>query len=156
MSKAGLEATDRKVVAAARGVEEATGNAATAIELEDGTLITGKTGSLLGPSAGCIINAIKHLAGIPQEEDIISPEAIAPIQELKINYLGSRNPRLHPDEVLIALSTNAFISPTAALAMKQLKKLRGCQVHTTAALSAIDRRTLKRLGMVLTYEPKGI
>lgn len=156
MSKSGLEATDRKVVAAARGVEEATGNAATAIELEDGTLITGKTGSLLGPSAGCIINAIKHLAGIPQEEDIISPEAIAPIQELKINYLGSRNPRLHPDEVLIALSTNAFISPTAALAMKQLKKLRGCQVHTTAALSAIDRRTLKRLGMVLTYEPKGI
>ncbi|MBQ9814257.1 MAG: DUF1846 domain-containing protein [Lachnospiraceae bacterium] len=156
MTREGLQITDYKVAAAAQERERETGDVATAIELEDGTIITGKTGDLLGPTAACLIKAIKHLAGIPKEIQILSPECIAPIQKLKINYLGSRNPRLHPDEVLIALSTNASYDETAELALKQLPKLKGCKVHTTARLSAIDRRTIRRLGCMLTYEPKGL
>ena len=147
---------DRKVVAAARKVEEETGGVATAIELPDGTIVTGKTGSLLGPSAGCIINAIKCLAGIDRDEDILSPSAIGPIQLLKTKYLGSKNPRLHPDEVLIALSTNAAEDERAELALSKLPLLKDCQVHTTAVLSANDIRTFKKLGCVLTYEPKSL
>lgn len=154
MSQLELDVTDRKVVKAAREREEETGDVATAIELEDGTIITGKTGDLLGPSAACIIKALKHLAGIGKEIKILSPDAIAPIQTLKTKYLGSRNPRLHPDEVLIALSTTSSINPAAAQALRQLPKIIGCPVHTTARLSAIDRRTIRRLGCELTYEPK--
>lgn len=154
MNQLDVEVEDRTVVKAARKLEEETGETATAIELEDGTIITGKTGNLLGPSAGCLINAIKYLAGIPREEDVISPTAIQPIQFLKTKYLGSRNPLLHPDEVLIALSTTTATDKKAEHVLEQLPKLRGCQVHTTSVLSAIDRRTFKRLGCVLTYEPK--
>ena len=154
MSQLDLDVTDRRVVKAAREREEETGDVATAIELEDGTIITGKTGDLLGPSAACIIKALKHLAGIDKDIKILSPDAIAPIQTLKTKYLGSRNPRLHPDEVLIALSTTSSFNPDAAEALKQLPKIIGCPVHTTARLSAIDRRTIRRLGCELTYEPK--
>ena len=154
MSQLDLDVTDRSVVKAAREREAETGDVATAIELEDGTIITGKTGDLLGPSAACIIKALKHLAGIDKDIKILSPDAIAPIQTLKTKYLGSRNPRLHPDEVLIALSTTSSINPDAAEALKQLPKIIGCPVHTTARLSAIDRRTIRRLGCELTYEPK--
>ena len=155
MTQLKIDINYRKVVAAAREVENDTDETATAIELEDGTIITGKTGSLLGPSAGCIMNAIKYLAGIHRDLDILSPDCILPIQTLKIKYFGSKNPRLHPDEVLIALSTNAYHDETAELALKQLPKLKGCQVHTTAALSPVDRNTFKRLGCIVTFEPKG-
>ena len=154
MTREGINVSDYRVAEAARLREQETGAVATAIELDDGTIITGKTGDLLGPTAACLIKAIKHLAGIPADMDILSPECIAPIQHLKTNYLGSRNPRLHPDEVLIALSTNASTDETSAKALSQLPKLKGCKVHTTARLSAIDRRTIRRLGCTLTYEPK--
>ncbi len=156
MEQEGLSVNDRKVVAAAKDRERETGDVATAIELPDGKIITGKTGELLGPTAACIIKAVKYLAGLPKDEKIISPASIAPIQVLKTNYLGSRNPRLHPDEVLVALSIASEIDDDARIAMEQLPKLRGCQVHTTATLSAIDRRTLRRLGCIFTYEPKNL
>ncbi|MBR5931577.1 MAG: DUF1846 domain-containing protein [Lachnospiraceae bacterium] len=156
MSQENLTAEDRAVVVAAQEREKETGDVATAIELPDGTIITGKTSDLLGPSAACLIKAIKHLAGLPKETKILSPESIAPIQKLKTQYLGSRNPRLHPDEVLVALSSNASKDADAALALDQLPKLKNCAVHTTAKLSAIDRRTFKRLGCDLTYDPKDL
>ncbi len=156
MSHENITVEDRKVVKAAQERAKETGDVATAIELKDGTIITGKTGALLGPSAACLIKAIKYLAGIPDEMDILSPESIAPIQKLKTQYLGSRNPRLHPDEVLVALSSNAAKDSSAALALDQLPKLKDCEIHTTAKLSAIDRRTFKRLGCDLTYEPKDL
>ncbi len=154
MSQENLDVTDRKVVKAARERAEETGEVATAIELPDGTIITGKTGDLLGPSAACLIKALKHLARIPKKTMVLSPDSIEPIQKLKTNYLGSRNPRLHPDEFLVALSSNASQDPMAEATLEQLPKLKGCPVHTTAALSAIDRRTFKRLNCDLTYEPK--
>ena len=156
MSQLGIDINYRKVVKAARDLENETDETATAIELDDGMIITGKTGNLLGPSAGCIVNAIKYLAGIEKEKDILSPDCISAIQTLKIDYFNSKNPRLHPDEVLIALSTNACSDEIAKLALSQLPKLKGCQVHTTAALSETDRGTFKKLGCVLTFEPKGL
>jgi len=156
MSQENISVEDRIVVKAAQAREKETGDVATAIELADGTIITGKTSDLLGPSAAIILKAIKHLAGLPKEKNILSPESIAPIQKLKTQYLGSRNPRLHPDEVLVALSSNAAKDSDAALALDQLPKLKNCSVHTTAKLSAIDRRTFRRLGCDLTYEPKDL
>ncbi len=156
MSQLNLSVEDRAVVKAAREKEKETGDVATAIELEDGTVITGKTGDLLGPSAACIIKALKYLAGIDEDVKVLSPESIAPIQTLKIEYLGSRNPRLHPDEVLIALSIASVTDEAAARAIEQLPRIKGCPVHTTARLSAIDRRTIRRLECELTYEPKDI
>ena len=154
LKEAELDVNERRVVKAARQREQETGDVATAIELQDGTIITGKTGDLLGPSAACIIKAIRHLAGIPKDVKILSPAAIDPIQKLKTMYFGSRNPRLHPDEVLVALSATSAADETAALALSQLPKLSGCPVHTTAMLSPIDRRTIRRLGCDLTFEPK--
>lgn len=156
MSQLELNVTDRKVVRAAKEREEETGDVATAIELEDGCVITGKTGDLLGPSAACLIKALKYLAGIDKDVKVLSPESIAPIQTLKTEYLGSRNPRLHPDEVLIALSIASVTDEAAAKAISQLPRIKGCPLHTTARLSAIDRRTIRRLGCELTYEPKDI
>ncbi|MBR2696286.1 MAG: DUF1846 domain-containing protein [Parasporobacterium sp.] len=156
MSQLGLDVNDRKVVKAAKEREQETGDVATAIELDDGKVITGKTGDLLGPTAACLINALKYLAGIEDEINLLSPESIAPIQTLKIQYLGSRNPRLHPDEVLIALSIASASDARAGYAMAQLPKIKGCPLHTTARLSPIDRRTIRRLECELTYEPKDL
>ena len=156
MSQLNLEVTDRKVVLAAREREAETGDVATAIELPDGTVITGKTGDLLGPSAACLIKALKHLADVDPDLPVLSPESIAPIQKLKIAYLGSRNPRLHPDEVLIALSVASVTSEAALLAIEQLPQIKGCPVHTTARLSPADQKTIRRLGCELTYEQKDI
>ena len=156
MSQLELDVTYRGVVRAAREREEETGDVATAIEMKDGTIITGKTGDLLGPTAACIIKALKYLAGIEKDVPLLSPESIAPIQTLKIDYLGSHNPRLHPDEVLIALSIASASDARAGYAMAQLTKLKGCPIHTTARLSAIDRRTIRKLGCELTYEPKDL
>lgn len=126
---------------------------AAAMELEDGTIVTGKTSSLLGASAALLLNAIKVLGGIPHDVHLIAPSAIEPIQALKTNYLGSKNPRLHTDEVLIALSMCAATAPTAKKALDQLPRLKGCQVHTSVMLSNVDIKVFGKLGIELTSEP---
>ena len=156
MKQEGLKPEDRKVVAAARELEAETGGVATAMELDDGTMILGHTGDIMGASAVCLINAIRYLAGIPRGKKILSSESLQPINTLKSKYMGSRNPLLHPDEMLVALSIASTTDEEAARTLEQLPKLKGCRVHTTARLSAVDRRTFKRLGCDLTYEPKEI
>lgn len=154
MSREKITVTDRPTVKPALIRAEATGAPAVAIELADGTMVTGKTGNLLGACSAALLNSIKVLAGIPHENMILAPDAIAPIQELKTKYLKSKNPRLHTDEVLIALSATAAYNEDAALALSQLPKLRGCQVHSTVLLSAVDQKTFKKLGCDVTCEPK--
>jgi len=154
MKKAGVTTADRKVVAPALQRAEETGKPAAAMELPDGTMITGKTTPLLGASAALMLNALKALAGVGKRIHLISPTVIDPIQHLKVDHLGNRNPRLHTDEVLLALSICAATNPTAELAMEQLGKLRGCEVHSSVILSAVDEKVLKRLGINLTCEPR--
>lgn len=152
MNQAGVTVQDRKVVGAALKRAEETDSPAAAMELPDGTLITGKTTKLLGASAALLLNVLKHFAGLGHELHIISPESIEPIQKLKVDYLKSKNPRLHTDEILIALSTSAASSPAARLALEQLPKLSGCQAHTSVMLSDVDIKTFKKLGVQLTCE----
>lgn len=155
MNQAGISVDYRKVVGAALEREKNTGDhPALAIELPDGRIITGKTGDLLGAAASAILNALKALAGIDQEIDLVSASAIAPIQTLKTEYMGSRNPRLHSDEILIALSTSAADNELAAKALKQLDKLKGCDAHATVIISSVDESVFKKLGISLTCEPK--
>ena len=154
LNQAGLAVGDRAVEKQAHAVSERTGGApAAAIELPDGTVVTGKNGPLLGAASSALLNALKKLAGIDHEIDLVSARAIEPIQTLKTNYLGSRNPRLHTDEILIALSSSAAENETAAAALQQLSKLKGCDMHSTVILSSVDTDTIKRLGMYLTCEP---
>ena len=152
MKQAHITPQDRKVVSAALNRAEQTG-APAAMELPDGKIITGKTSDLLGSSAALLLNALKELAGISHETHILSPAAIEPIQILKTAYLGSRNPRLHTDEILIALSSSTALNPAAQKAMEQIPNLKGCQVHTSVMLSQVDIQTFKRLGIQLTCEP---
>lgn len=154
MKQAHITVNDRTVVDAALKRAEETGAPATALELPDGSIITGKTSNLLGASAALLLNALKKLAGIEDEVHIISPSAIEPIQKLKTSYLGSKNPRLHTDEVLIALSISAATNETAQLALDQIPKLRGCQVHTSVMLSEVDVKQFKKLSIQLTSEAK--
>ena len=154
MKKAAVCVNSRKVVAPALELAEQTGKPAAAMELPDGTIVTGKTSSLLGASAALMLNALKTLAGIDDELHLIAPEVIDPIQHLKVDHLGNRNPRLHTDEVLIALSICAATDPKAELAMEQLNKLRGCEVHSSVILSAVDEKVFKRLGVNLTCQPR--
>ncbi|MBQ3147156.1 MAG: DUF1846 domain-containing protein [Oscillospiraceae bacterium] len=154
MRKAQVDVSSRHVVEAALALAEKTEKPAAAIELPDGRIITGKTSNLLGASSALLLNALKALGGIQDELHLISPVVIDPIQHLKVNHLGNRNPRLHTDEVLIALSISAATNPTAKLAMDQLAKLRGCEVHSSVILSAVDEKTFKRLGVNLTCEPR--
>lgn len=153
MNQAGVSTADRHVVAVAMKRAEATGVPAAAIELPNGRILTGKTGNLLGASAALLLNVLKELAGLDHNLKIISPESIEPIQKLKVEYLRSKNPRLHTDEVLIALSASASGSESARLALQQLPKLAGCQAHTTVMLSDVDVKIFKRLGVHLTCEP---
>ncbi|MBQ3544260.1 MAG: DUF1846 domain-containing protein [Lachnospiraceae bacterium] len=152
MSRENITKEDRPVVIPALERANATGAPAVSIELSDGTIITGKTGDLLGSSSAALLNALKYLAGIEHEKQIISPTAIEPIQQLKTQYLGSKNPRLHTNEVLIALSATAANNDDAALALSQLSKLKGCQVHSTVMLSDVDKNIFKRLDCELTCE----
>ena len=145
---------DRTVVTHALDMEAETNAPAASMELQDGRIILGKTSNLLGATAALLLNALKELAGIPHEEKVIAPEAIEPIQTLKTEYLGSKNPRLHTDEVLIALSISAATNPSARKALEQIPKLEGCQVHTSVMLSHVDVNTMKRLSVQLTSEPK--
>ena len=153
MKQAKIKPEDRKVVTPCLERAQALNAPAAAIELEDGTIVTGKTSSLLGASAAVLLNAIKVLGEIPHDTHLIAPSAIEPIQTLKTTYLGSKNPRLHTDEVLIALSMSAATDPVAKKALGQLPKLQGCQVHTSVMLSNVDIKTFKKLGMNLTSEP---
>ena len=130
------------------------GTPAVAIELNDGRIVTGKTSSLLGASAAALLNAIKALADIPDDKNIISPEILAPIQTLKTENLGNHNPRLHTDEVLIALAISAAGNPDAKKAMQVLPELRYSEVHSTVILSQVDTDTFRKLGVYLTTEPK--
>ena len=154
MKKVGVTPDIRRVVKPALERAEQTGMPATAIELPDGRIITGKTSDLLGASSALLLNALKALGEIPQDLHLISPVALDPIQHLKVDHLGNRNPRLHTDETLIALSISAATSPTAEYAMEQLSKLRGCDLHSSVILSSVDEQIFKRLGVNLTCEPR--
>lgn len=153
MNQAKISAGMRRVIAPCLERAENSGAPAAAMELDEGTIVTGKTSSLLGASAALLLNAIKVLGGIPHDTHLIAPSAIEPIQTLKTQYMGSKNPRLHTDEVLIALSMSAATDETAEKALAQLPKLRGCQVHTSVMLSDVDIKVFGKLGVQLTSEP---
>ena len=154
MKQAGVSSSDRKVVAPALEREKNTGAPAAAMELPDGTIITGKTSNLLGASSAVLLNALKYFAKIDDDVLLMSPQVIEPIQNLKVGHLGNINPRLHTDETLLALSICATTSEKAKLAMDEIASLRGCEVHSTVILSAVDERIFKRLGVNVTCEPK--
>ena len=155
MQQAGVTIKDRKVVCKALEREaQAENGPAAAIELPDGTIVTGRTGELLGAASAALLNALKTLAGIDDAVKLVAPEAIEPIQHLKTSYLGGKNPRLHTDEILIALSASAASNPLAKKAMQQLPALRGCEAHSTVLLSSVDEQIINRLGLHLTCEPR--
>ena len=151
MAKAGIKVEDRPVVAPARQRAEETGEPASAMQLHDGTMITGRTAPLLGCSAAMLLNALKHLAGIDDDIHLLSPESIEPIQTLKTKHLGSKNPRLHTDEVLIALSVSAAKDDNARKALEQIKELAGCDVHTTTILGSVDAVSYTHLTLPTIY-----
>ena len=153
MKQLGISEADRPVVQAAKQRAESTGGPAVAIQLHDGRIITGKTTPLLGASAAVLLNALKELGGIHHDIHLISPIVIEPIQALKVNHMGNHNPRLHTDEILIALSICAATNPTAALALEQLPKLRGCEAHSSVILSRVDENVFQKLGVNITCEP---
>ena len=153
LKQAKLTTEYRRTTVAARERKELSGVATAAIELQDGTIITSRTSSLLGPSAALIVNAAKHLAGIPHSVKLIPEEMIAPIQKTKVEYLHGHNPRLHSDEVLVAISLLSNTDENCRLALDQLPKLNGCQVHSTVMLSEVDRKIFKKLGVGLTCDP---
>lgn len=152
LQKAGLTIADRPVAAAANAKAEVTGNPAAAIELPDGQIVTGKTSDLLGASSAMLLNALKVLAGLDDEVKLISPNVIRPIQHLKVEHFGNKNPHLHINEILIALTISAETDPVAEAAMEQLEKLKGCEAHSSVILSAVDERSFKQLGINLTCE----
>ena len=154
MKKAGAEVQDRKVIEPAMKKAEETGQPAAAMELPDGTMVTGKTSPLLGASAALLLNVLKTLAGVADDIHLIAPAVIDPIGHLKVTHFGNRNPRLHTDEVLLALSICAATNPMAEKAMKQLSKLRGCEAHSSVILSPVDEKVFKRLGVNLTCQPQ--
>lgn len=153
MKQAHVTVDDRKIVAPAMKRAEETGAPAAAIELPDGRIVTGKTTNLLGATSAMLLNALKDLAGIDHSEHIISPEAINPLQTLKTQYLGSKNPRLHTDEALVALSISAAANPKAAAAMAELPKLRALEAHSSVMLSHVDLNIMQKLGVRMTCEP---
>lgn len=153
MKQAGITAEDRRVIAAANAKAQETGEPAAAIEMPDGTILTGKTSNLLGASSALLLNALKYSGGIDDSVLLIAPEIIEPIQHLKVDHLGNLNPRLHTDEILIALSICAATNDLAEQAMKQLENLRGCELHSTVILSQVDERVFRRLGINVTCEP---
>ena len=154
MQQAKVDASLRPVIAAAMNRAEQTAGPATAIELPDGTVVTGKTSALMGSCAATLLNALKQLAGIDHKTHLISPTAIEPIQVVKVESLGSVNPRLHTDEILIALAISATENPEARKALSCLHALRGCEAHSSVLLSAADYATYKKLGLHLTCEPQ--
>ena len=154
MNQAGVTVDDRPVVGVAKAKRDLTGKPAAALQLPDGRIVTGKTSSLLGPSAALLLNALKALSGIDKDVDVINHSVIEPIQHLKTGVLGNHNPRLHSDEVLIALSVSATFDSSSALAAEQLPNLRGCEAHSTVILPQADEDTFKKLGVNVTCEPE--
>lgn len=154
MKKVGVDSSFRPVIGVSKAMAEETGSPAVSIQLPDGQIVTGKTGKLMGSSAAALLNAMKALAGIERSVHLISPYAILPIQHVKVEHLGSKNPRLHSDEVLIALAISATSDPQARKALEQLEKLKGCQAHATVILSSTDSNVYRRLGLQLTCEPQ--
>jgi uncharacterized protein (UPF0371 family) len=153
MNQLGLQASDRKVAQAAKQKAEQADTPAMALELPDGTIVTGKTSSLFGPSAAVLINALKNLAGIDKEQDLIASEYVIPIQDLKVNSLGNKNPRLHSDEVLIALTMLTKTNENAKKAISQLSNLRGSEAHSTVVLPSEDANIFRKLGVNVTFDP---
>ena len=154
MTRAGVTVADRPVVAAALKRDRETGGAAMAIELPDGTMVTGKNGTMMGAAAGALMNAMKALAGTQPDIDLIAPIVLEPIRALKTNHFGSENPRLHSDELLYALSICATMNPTAGRAMQSLGQLKGLEAHSSVMLSRVDLEVYRRLGINLTCEPQ--
>ena len=154
MEKANISIADRPVVAAAKQKAELTNGPAAAISLPDGSIVTGKTTPLLGACAAMLLNALKKCAGLPDDLKVISPEIIEPIQHLKVEHLGNHNPRLHTDEILIALTISANTDENAEKCMEQLAQLNQCEMHSTVILSQVDEKTLGKLGIRLSCEPQ--
>ncbi len=154
MQKMRISLNDRAVVKVALDKEQSSKTPSCAIQLPNGKIVTGKTGNLLGASSAALLNALKVLANIDDSIEIISSKVIEPIQKLKVNHMGSVNPRLHTDEILLSLAVSAATNPTAKLALDQLSELRGAQFHSSVILSAVDDMTLKKLGINVTCEPK--
>ena len=152
-NQAKISTAYRRVTVAAQAKQELSGHTSSAMELEDGTIITAKSSPLLGCSAALLLNATKHLAGIDHEAKLIPQSLIEPIQKTKIEYLGGKNPRLHTDEVLVALSVLSKDDEQCRQALAQLPRLKGCQVHSTVMLSEVDRKIFKKLGCGLTCDP---
>ena len=153
MKKAKITTADRKTTVAARERLEKSHVSTAAIELEDGTILTAETSPLLGPSAALLLNALKHIAGIAHNVKLIPQTMIEPIQKTKVTYLHGHNPRLHTDEVLVAISMMSLIDENCKLALDQLPKLAGAQVHSSVMLSEVDRKTFNKLGIGLTCDP---
>ena len=153
MNQVNIDPSFRKVVAPALEKAESTGEPAAAIELPDGTIVTGKTSKLMGASASALLNALKKLGDIDDDYLLLPISVIEPIQKLKIENLGNHNPRLHADEILIALAISANTCPVAAKAMAQLPKLRDCQAHISVIVSGVDSTVYRKLGLNLTMEP---
>lgn len=154
LKQAKISVSERPVIEAANSRAEMTTSPVAAIELPDGTIVTGKNTPLLGASSAMLLNALKSLAGIPKEAKLISPSIIEPIQQLKVNHLGNHNPRLHTDEILVALCISASTDPVAKSALEQLDKLKCCEVHSSVILSSVDENVFNKLGINLTCEPK--
>lgn len=154
MRKMSVTINDRAVVAAALEKELCSGTPCAALQLPDGRIVTGKNGALLGASAAILLNALKVLGDIDDSIDLISSAVIEPIQKLKINHMGSENPRLHTDEILISLAVSAVTNPTAKKVLEQLKNLKGSEFHSSVILSHVDESTLRKLGINVTCEPK--
>jgi uncharacterized protein (UPF0371 family) len=155
MNQAGVSIDDRKVIKAAIDRSaETDSQPAVAVELPDGRIVTGKTSNLLGASSAALLNAAKHLAGLPEELLMIAPSIIEPIQELKTGILKGHNPRLHSDETLIALSMSANTNPVAKKALEAIELLKGCEAHSTVILSQVDSDVYRKIGINLTCEPR--
>ena len=154
MNSAGISVDDRPVVKAALDRAAETGAPAVALELNDGTIVTGKTSSLLGASSACLLNALKKLAGIDKPLQLIAPGVIEPIQHLKVEHLGNHNPRLHTDEMLIALTICSVMNPMAGYAIDQINSLKGCEAHSSVILSHVDEEMFKKLGVNISFEPR--
>ncbi|MDF9825594.1 uncharacterized protein (UPF0371 family) [Breznakia sp. PF5-3] len=154
MNQANITADDRKIVDIAEKKATATNEPAIAIELDDGRVVTGKTSTLFGASAAALLNAIKALGNIDEDLPLISRSVIEPVQKLKVEMLGNNNPRIHADEMLVMLSVSATTNPVAELALSQLPKLKGCEVHSTIILRREDENIFGKLQMNLTCSPK--
>ena len=154
MDQTEITAQYRRVVKPALEAQELSGGPAAAIEMPDGTIITGKTKDMLGCLSSMLINALKYLAGIEDSLELIPKNLLDPVQKLKTGYLGAENPRLHSDETLIALAVNAANDENAERALQALPLLRGCDAHLTVIPSGIDIEVFRRLNINLTCEPK--